>query len=129
LLGPKGSDEIRELVHGLLEAVVHDHVLPLVLGRQLALGHRQPAGDLLLVLGAAADQACSQRVERGRLDEHLHRLGERLAHLARALQLDLEHEPILGPLELGTQRAVAVAGVLRVFEELPVPQSSLELLR
>ena len=48
-------------------------------------------------------------------------LGHRRANLAGPLQLDLEHDrgtAARPPLELGAQRAVAMAGVGRVLDEL-----------
>ena len=49
--------------------------------------------------------------------------GQRLPHLARPLDLDLEHErprtATACAVDLGSQRAVAVAGVLGVLDELP----------
>ena len=58
---------------------------------------------------------------RRRRDEDPHRLGHRLAHLARALHLDLEHhgDPARdAPVELGAQRPVAPARVAGVLDEL-----------
>ena len=82
---------------------------------------RRRAVDLVGVVGAAADQPRAQRVLRRRRDEDLDRLGHRLAHLARALDLDLEHDgraPVDALLELVAQRAVAAAGVLGVLDEV-----------
>ena len=59
---------------------------------ELAFGDAQPAGDLVLVVGAAPDQPGSQRLERGRRDEHLDGLGHRRPDLAGALDLDLEDD-------------------------------------
>ena len=84
------------------------------------------------VVGAAADQARRAAPPRRRRDEDLHRLGHRLAHLARALDLDLQHDRdarrAMRSLELGAQRAVAAAGVLGVLDELAGRDAPLELL-
>jgi hypothetical protein len=72
---------------------------------------RRRACDLLGVVGAAADEPRAAAPRRRRRDEDLQRLGHRLAHLARALDLDLEHDRVPGAqpaLELGAQRAVAL---------------------
>ena len=89
---------------------------------ELLLGDPQAPLDLLGAVCAAADQAGAQRVERGRRDEHLQRLGQRGAHLAGALHLDLEHHGHAGahaPVELIAQRAVASSGVVGVLDEPP----------
>ena len=57
-----------------------------------SLGDPQAALDLLGIVGSPSDQACAQRVQRRGRDEHLDRLGHRLAHLAGALDLDLQHD-------------------------------------
>ena len=91
------------------------------LGGELLARRPEAALDLLGVVGAAPDQARAQRLERRRRDEDLHRLGHRLAHLARALDLDLEHDRDArrhAALELRAQRPVAVAGVVGVLDEL-----------
>src|SRR4051794_15234420 len=85
-------DDRRECVDGLLEAVVDDDARELVLRRELALGGAQARLDLLRLVGSAADQARAKRFERRRRDEDLDGLGHRLAHLARALDLDLEQD-------------------------------------
>ena len=88
-------------------------------GRQLLARGRQPALDLLGRVGRRGrEPALDERLERGRLDEDLRRFGQRLAHLPRALDVDLEHDSARRALELAAQRAVAVAGVLGVLHEL-----------
>ena len=126
-----GAHDRGELVEGVLEPVVDDHVAELRLRRELLFGDLQAALDLLLVVGAAADQARAQRLERGRRDEHLHRLGHRLAHLACALDLDLQHHRHAladAAVELGAQRAVAAAGVVGVLDEVARGDPAVELL-
>ena len=102
----------------------------LALGGELGLGHAQARGDLVVVVGAAADQARAQGLERRRRDEDLHRLGQRRAHLAGPLELDLEHDrvPRRGPaLELGAQGAVAAVGVDGVLDEVTCVDATLEI--
>src|SRR5205814_3824441 len=79
-------------------------------------------------VGAAPDQALAQRLRGGRRDEDLERLGQPLAHLPGPLDLDLEHEAVARPLDLGARGAVVVAGVHGVLEELVPEQPLLELL-
>src|SRR6476660_7544896 len=83
LTGPCRADAT---IGGVLEAIVDHDVAELVLRGELGLGHTQARGDLVLVVGAAADQTRAQRVERRRRDEDLHGLGQRGAHLAGALE-------------------------------------------
>ena len=93
----------------------------LVLGGQLLARGAQARRDLLGVLGAAADEPGAQRVLRRRGDEDLDRLGHRVADLAGALDLDLEHDRVPAgdrAVELGAQRAVAAAAVLGVLDEV-----------
>ena len=54
--------------------------------------------------------------------------GQRLAHLARALDVDLEHDPARRALQLGAQRAVAVAGVDGVLHELAGGHAAIEVV-
>src|SRR5215210_635761 len=134
--GPVGAAVERvahdrgELVDGVLEAIVDDHVAELVLGVELRLGRAQARVDLLGVVRAAAHEPRAQRLARRGRDEHLERLGHRLAHLPGALDLDLEHDRLAGaqpPLELGTQRAVPAAGVGGVLDELARVDAALEI--
>ena len=86
--------------------------------------------DLLRRVGAAADEPLAQRRVGRRHDEHLHRRGQRLAHLARALHLDLQHDRHAGAgaaLELGAQRPVAAAGVGGVLDERAGGDLAIEL--
>ena len=72
-----------------------------------------------------------QRLLARRRDEHLGRLGHRLADLARALDLDLEqHRRAAGAalLELVAQRSVAAAGVAGVLDEVARVRRVLELV-
>ena len=98
---------------------------------QLALGDREAPFDLLRVVGAAADEPLAQRLLGRRDDEDLHRRGQRPAHLARALHLDLQHDRDAGsraPLQLGAQRAVAATGVGGVLDERARLDLAVELL-
>ena len=91
------------------------------LGLELLLGDAQATLDLLEIVGAASDEPGAERGERGRRNEHLDGLGHRCANLARALDLDLEHDGHAGAnavLELGAQRAVTPAGVVGVLDEV-----------
>ena len=79
---------------------------------------------------AAADQPRAQRVLRRRRDEDADRVGHRVRHLARALDLDLEHHRrALGRalVQLRAQRSVAASGVLGVLEEVALEHAAVEL--
>ena len=67
-------------------------MLELVLGGELVACGVQPAGDLLVGVGAAPAEPSPQRPLVGRCDEHRDRIRDRLAHLAGPLHLDLEHD-------------------------------------
>ena len=49
-------------------------------------------------------------------------------HLARALDVDLQHDPAGRAVEFGAQRAVAVPGVDRVLHELARRNPAIEVL-
>jgi hypothetical protein len=51
-----------------------------------------------------------------------------VAHLAGALNVDLEHDSARRALQLAAQRAVAVAGIDRVLDELPGGHAAIEVL-
>src|ERR1700680_721791 len=89
--GKLARDDRRELLERVFQAVVDNHVGELGLRGELPLGYLQTALDLLRVVGSAPDQASAQRVQRGRRDEDLDRIGHRLAHLAGTLDLDLQN--------------------------------------
>ena len=79
----------------------------------------------------ATHQPRPEGLAAGRGDEHLKRLGHRLADLPRALDLDLEHHRLAAAqpaLELGAQGAVAAPGVRRVLDELAVGDAAIELV-
>ena len=98
---------------------------------ELLLGDAQTPLDLLAVVGAAPDQAGAQCLRGGRRDEHLHRLGQRGAHLAGSLHLDLEHHRDArahAALELGAKRPVAPPGVVGVLDELSCGHAAVELV-
>ena len=59
----RGGDDGDQLIDRVLEAIVDHHVGELALGGELLLGHAQPRGDLVVVVGAAADEARAQCVE------------------------------------------------------------------
>jgi PAS domain-containing protein len=88
-----GSGQIRKLIHCTIQVVVADLVVELVAGGELLARRREPPLDLLGAVGSALGQALDERLERGRLDEDQGGLWQRLAHLAGALDVDLEHDP------------------------------------
>src|SRR5689334_23398832 len=93
----------------------------LALGAELLAGGVEARLDLLGVVGAASDQPRAQRVLGGRRDEDPDGLWHGGGDLARALDLDLEHDrrAVAGaPLELRAQGAVAPARVARVLDEV-----------
>src|SRR4051794_27670765 len=134
-VGSRDSAPAHDLHHFLksvLEAVVDDLLVELVVGLELALRGLQAAGHLAGVIRPPAREPGPQRVERRRSDEHLHGLGEGLADLAGALDLDLEdhgHAGVDPAAQLGAQGAVAAAGVLGVLDEVPRVHARVELLR
>ena len=70
----------------------------------------------------------TQRLERRRLDEDPRSFRERFLHLARTLDVDLEHDSARRALQLAAQRAVAVAGVDGVLDELAGGHAAIEVL-
>ena len=131
ILVERTGDDLGEQLQRVLEPVVDDHVRELRLGRELLRGDAQPALDLLWIVGSPPDQPCAQRVERGRRDEHLDRLGHRGANLAGTLDLDLQHDGHAGVdarVGLVAQRPVAAPRVGGVFDEVAPPDSPVELL-
>src|SRR3954471_895280 len=127
-LGPHHPDE---LLSGLLDGRVDDRGVELVLGGELDLCGRQPGLDDRRRLGAPPTQATFELLPRRWCQEHEQGVGHQLAHLARALDLDLEQYGVTGgePVFHRTaRRAVPVAGVLRVLQQLAVAQHAAELL-
>lgn len=114
------------------DLVVDDHVVELPHRLELHAAGRQPGGDLALGVRCAPLEAPAQLGERGRRDEDRGRLGHVAADGARAGQLDLDQRGSAGgedAVDLGAERAVAVARVLDVLEEGPLAGAALELLR
>ena len=123
--------DLVELIDRSGKFVVDDHMPELVTGGELCLGDLEAPCDRIGILGAARRQALAQLLERARRDEDRHRLGNRRAHLPGPLELDLEHHrdaAAPAPLELRPQRAVAVAGVARVLDELAGGEPAVEVL-
>jgi hypothetical protein len=91
----------------------------------------QARRDLALRVGGPPLEATAELAERGRRDEDRDGLGDGPPHRPRPLQLDLHQRRRAGgedPLDLGAQRAVEVAGVLDVLEEVAPGDASLELV-
>src|SRR5690606_32096 len=86
----EGDERVGRAVH----VVVDDRDVELLLGGELDARRGEPALTLLRVLGAPADQAAHQLVEAGRGEEDepgVQARGlDRLTHLARALEVDLQ---------------------------------------
>ncbi len=132
--GPAGLELLRDdrgqPLQRVLEPVVDDDVGELGLSCELVFGDVQPALHLRRIVGPATDKPCTQSFERGRGDEHLNGAGNRAAHLAGALHLDLEHDrhartdPVL---ELRAQRPVAAPGIVGVLDELAEGDPPVEL--
>ena len=57
-----GADGLLERVGRVLEPVVDHHVAELALGPELLARRREPRGDLLGRVGAAADEPGAQRL-------------------------------------------------------------------
>src|SRR5258708_23544608 len=126
------ADDLVELLDGVLEPVVDDHVAELVARTELLLGDPHPLPHHAFVVGAAPDEPQPQSLERRRRDEDLDRLRQRRANLARPLDLDLEHDGAArggAALKLGAQRPVTVTGVAGVLDELARSDTAVELLR
>src|SRR3954468_11840158 len=99
---------------------VQDHLVELVLSRELDPGRVQPPPQYLGVLGPPPGQPAYQLIPRGRCEEDEQRLRHRRPHLPRALELDLEqHRDVRGEMLFNrrTRRAVAEAGERRVLEQ------------
>ena len=116
------ADALLERVRRVLEAIVDHHVAELVLRarapRARSSAGRRPARASSVPRPTSRARSASSRRRR---DEDLDGLGHRLADLARALDLDLEHDRVAAGeprLELGPQRPVATARVARVLDEL-----------
>src|SRR5436190_4854782 len=125
------SHDLLQLRRGALDLVVHHHVPELLLGRELQLSRPQPLVDRLAGIRPPALQTLAKRPWIRGGDEHLDRLRHRRAHLARPLDLDLEHHrhPVGEPaLDLGAQGPVAIAAVGRVLEELARMRAGIEVL-
>src|SRR2546421_10981665 len=91
------ADDSPQLVGGAIDVVVDDHVRELRLCLELALGGSEPRLDLLRVIGPPGQEPLAERLAARRRDEHRDGLGEGLANLARALDLDLEDHGGAGP--------------------------------
>src|SRR3954454_552538 len=89
----------------------------------------QAALDLLGTVRPTTNETRSQGLLRGRSDEHEYRVAHTRANLASALDFDLEHERLRVAFQLRTQRAVAVAGVLRPLQKFVFVDLFLELIR
>ena len=114
------------------DVVVHDTEVELVLGGQLDLRGAQAPGALLGLLGAAADEPLDEFVPARRQQEHQGRRRLRGAHLARALQIDLEQHRAARPASAASigRRGRAVAEPVvhgRVLEQLAVGDEAVEL--
>jgi hypothetical protein len=106
-------------------------VVELVPRLELDPAGRQARRDLALRVGRPPLEATAELAERRRRDEDGDRLGDRPPNRPRPLQLDLDQRRPAGgedPLDLGAQRAVEVAGVLDVLEEVAPGDASLELV-
>src|SRR4051812_18374932 len=113
-----------------LEIVVDHHDVELVLRGHLDPGQVEPSPHALGVLRAAPGEPASQLVERRWCEEHEAGVRHRLTHQSGAPQLDLQQggdtrRPPLPDRQL--RRAVAVAGVRRVLEQLAGRDHPLEL--
>src|SRR5690606_4447293 len=85
------ADEQRyQLLTRVVHVVVHDDVVELVTGGQLDFRGGEPALDDLGRLGAARGEAGDQFLPARRGQKDQPRLRQRLAHRARALEIDLE---------------------------------------
>src|SRR3546814_242315 len=87
---PAGGEDRAHLVDGGIEVLVDDDVVELVVVRHLLAGRRQAPGHDGLAILAALAHALVERLARRRQDEHADSIGHLLAHLARALPVDLQ---------------------------------------
>src|SRR4051794_17559182 len=127
-LGPHQPDQ---LLSRLLDRRVDDRRVELVLGGELDLSRVQTRLDDLRRLGAPPVQAPLELLPRGGRQEHEQGVGHQLTHLAGPLHLDLQQYGVAGGepvLDRPARRAVPVAGVLRVFQQLALAQHAAELL-
>src|SRR6478735_3137277 len=85
-----------QLVGSGVNFVVDDGDVELTLGRQLGPRGLEATLPLGLGLGAPADEATYELLPRRRLEEDEQRLRHRLADLARALEVDLQHRGVPG---------------------------------
>src|SRR6478672_8654261 len=132
-LGGIGSNhQGYQLLGCSVNFVVHDGHVELALGGQLGPRGLEPALALGLALGATADEAAYELVPRRRLEEDEQRVGHRLAHLAGALEVDLEHRRVArGQREVDRAAGRAVAGGLvdhRPLEQVALLDHRVELL-
>ena len=125
-------DDLAELADGVLEAVVDDDVRELVLRVELVAPRPRAAWRSRSPLSVPRPTSRSRSASReGGAMKTCSASGQRLADLARALDLDLQHHRLAGrgaPLELGAQRPVAPARVLGVLDERALAQQRIELL-
>src|SRR5690554_2395316 len=117
---PRGADDRNEVADGVLQYVIQYNVVELRHMAHLAARAQQAPGDHVLAVGAAPAQALLQHIERGRQHEHPHGLRKRLAHLLRALPVDLQQDVVARADALadpGPGRAVVVTVDLGPLEK------------
>ena len=117
---PRPSRIASRSASAVSKLAVDDHVVEVPPVRHLEGRFPEPARDRLIAVAAALAQPGLQLGARRRQDEKLHRLGQVLTHLIRALPVDLEDEvTALGKRRFddAPARAIQVAEDVRVFDE------------
>jgi hypothetical protein len=115
-------DQASDLFGAAVQIVVHDDMIEPVASAQFTPSELEPRLHGDLILGPTVSQATLELLHRRGDEEHLERLGQVLADLERALDLDLEEHRAPtsdGLLHLCTRRPITIARILRPLEKFP----------